>query len=102
MRGKVTLDGKPLGRATIAFQPKTKGRESGATTDADGNYELKYSHDFPGAGIGENIVRISTQRSNDPRTETLPPKYSNPQKTTLHYDVKPGNNDNVNFDLQSK
>ncbi len=102
VRGKVTMDGKPLARALVGFQPKGKGRESIGPTDAEGNYELKYNLELAGAGVGENRVRISTQHSMDPRSETVPRKYSDPQNSTLHYDVKPGDNNDVNFDLQSR
>jgi hypothetical protein len=96
------MDSKPLVHGLIAFQPKANGRESFAYTDAEGKYDLKYKDGVMGAGIGENSVRISHQRTPDPRTEAVPPKYSNPQKTTLHYEVKPGDNNDVNFDLLSK
>jgi hypothetical protein len=100
VRGRVTVDGKPAVRAMIAFQPKMAGRESFACTDDDGKYELKYLGDLMGAGVGENSVRISMQRTPDPRTEKLPSKYNT--NTTLKYEVKPGNNDDVNFDLSTK
>jgi hypothetical protein len=100
VRGRVTFDNKPLVRALVAFQPNGNGRESFGYTDSDGKYELKYNTLTMGAGVGENSVRISTQRSNDPRTETVPPQYN--KKTTLHYDVKPGENMDANFELRSK
>jgi hypothetical protein len=99
VHGRVTMDGEPLAKAGIAFQPKEKGRESFARTDAKGEYELTYLGEVKGAGIGENSVRITTQKSNDPKTETVPAKYN--KQTTLRFEVKAGDNE-ANFDLTSK
>ena len=99
VHGRVTMDGEPLAKAGVGFQPKTKGRESFASTDANGEYELTYLGDLKGVGVGENSVRITTQRTNDPRTETVPAKYN--KQTTLRFEVKAGNN-KANWDLTSK
>jgi hypothetical protein len=99
VHGRVTMDGKPLAKAHIRFEPKTKGRESFATTNDDGEYELIYLGTTKGAGVGQNLVRISTQRSNDQRTETVPARYNN-AKTELQFEVKAGENE-ANFDLNS-
>lgn len=96
VHGRVTLGGKPLAHAGIAFQPKTNGRESFGTTDANGEYELTYLGQVKGAGLGENSVRITTQKTNDPKTETVPAKYNT--ATTLRFDVKAGDQE-ANFDL---
>jgi len=98
VHGKVTMDGQPLAKACIGFQPKTKGRESYARTDDNGEYELSYFRGAKGAGIGENSVRITTQSSSDPETETVPAKYN--RQTKLRFEVKPGDNE-ANFDLTS-
>ena len=99
VHGRVTMDGNPLVHAGIAFQPLSKGRESFGCTDANGDYELKYKPDVYGVGVGENSVRITTQRTNDPKTETVPARYNT--QTTLRFEVKGG--DNVaNFDLTSE
>ncbi|MGO9109293.1 MAG: carboxypeptidase-like regulatory domain-containing protein [Thermoguttaceae bacterium] len=98
VHGRVTMDGQPLARAGIGFQPKARGRESYARTNANGEYELSYLREVKGAGIGENSVRVTTQRTNDPETETVPAKYN--RQTTLHFEVKPGDNE-ANFDLTS-
>ena len=96
VHGRVTLGGKPLAHAGIGFQPKAKGRESYATTNGNGEYELTYLGQVKGAGLGENSVRITTQRSNDERTETMPAKYNT--ATTLRFEVKAGDQE-ANFDL---
>jgi len=99
VHGHVTLDGKPLGNAGIAFRPEIGARESMGVTDANGEYILRYIREEMGGAVGKNAVRITTQRNNDPKTETLPEKYN--RKTTLTAEVKPGENE-INYDLQSK
>ena len=100
VHGRVTMDGKPLAKAGIAFQPKLKGRESFARTDDNGEYELTYLGETKGAGVGENSVRITTQRNNDPKTETVPAQYN--KQTNLHFEVQEGDNKDANFDLSSQ
>ncbi len=99
VHGRVTMDGQPLAKALIAFQPKVKGRESFASTDANGQYELTYLGDVKGAGIGPNSVRVSAQKSRDLKSETVPAKYN--QQTTLRFEVKAGDNE-ANFDLTTQ
>jgi len=99
VHGRVTMDGKPLPRAGIGFQPKAKGREAYAVTDANGEYDLNYLPNVQGAGVGENSVRITTQKTNDPRTETIPAKYN--RQTTLRFEVEPGKDNVANFDLET-
>ncbi len=100
VHGHVTFDGKPLAHAGVVFRPQeVAGRESMGITDDNGEYVLKYIRDDLGAALGKNSVRISTQRSNDPRTETVPERYN--KKTTLSRDVKPGDNE-IDFPLTSQ
>jgi len=94
------MDGKPLAKAGVGFQPRIKGREAYGTTDENGEYDLNYLPNVPGAGVGENIVRITTQSTNDPQTETVPARYNH--RTTLRFDVEPGKLNIANFDLSSK
>ena len=100
VHGRVTMDGKPLAQAAVGFQPKAKGRESTGRTDSNGEFDLTYLGDVKGAGVGENSVRVTTQRTNDPRTESVPAKYN--KQTTLRFDVKGGEDNVANFDLTSK
>lgn len=99
VHGKVTLDGKPLAGAAIAFLPEGPGRESTAFTDSDGNYTLNYIRDIQGAAVGWHRVRIST---GDPRSGTpeLVPKRFH-ANTELRKEVVDGDNE-INFDLPSK
>jgi len=97
--GVVTLDGKPLVDATVAFAPE-KGRISMATTDAAGRYELIYDGRNKGAVIGWHRVLIDTTPSMDEKNPILvPPRYN--AQSVLTADVKAGVN-TFDFALQSK
>jgi hypothetical protein len=107
VEGKVTLDGAPLPNAAVVFIPEN-GRPAGATTDADGNYVLNFTQGRQGAIPGKNKVQIRTARD---RSETpdgtpipavpekLPIKYNT--QSTLEFDVKPGEKNIANFELES-
>jgi len=109
--GTVTLDGKPLPDATVRFKPET-GRESIATTNADGQYSLRYTMEADGALVGQHRVEISTateghNESGGPddegtwvegKPESLPPKYN--AESELTATVEEGTN-NIDFDLTS-
>ena len=58
--GVVTLDGKPLARAAVAFVPYERGNGAYATTDAEGRYTLRYTAHNEGAVVGRNRVEIRT------------------------------------------
>src|SRR5262245_63405755 len=64
--GRVTLDGKPLPKASITFVPMaTKeniapGPTATALTDADGRYTLSVDKDTPGAVVGTCRIFVTT------------------------------------------
>lgn len=108
VEGTVTLDGKPLPHASVVFVPEN-GRPAGAMTDEEGHYVLNFNEDRQGAIPGKNRVRISTLR--DPMEneegemipgspETIPRKYNS--ETILEFDVKPGEANVADFDLESE
>lgn len=105
--GVVKMDGVPLANASVTFQPSS-GRPSRGVTNEEGQYELMYIRDDPGAKTGDHSVMISTYRSADPdaedgpvqaMAETVPAQYN--IKTGLKANVKAGENE-INFDLESK
>jgi hypothetical protein len=98
VQGAVTLDGKPLARALIIFEPKTGGRASRAVTDDTGAYRLNYLRDVNGAKIGLHKVKITTASEDDPK-ERIPVRYN--KKSTLTADVARGPNKH-NFNLSSR
>jgi hypothetical protein len=101
--GVVTLDGQPLDKATVMFQP-ADGRASQATTDAAGKYTLIYLDRVPGARLGTHKVIIRTEIPGEDgqppiAKEKLPPKYHNASQLTA--EVKAGANTH-DFDLKTK
>ena len=100
VHGKVTLDGQPLPNAIVSFIPP-KGPPSGAITDAEGKYEMRFKTGAVGAVVATHSVTVSTDMdgSGAPGAEKVPPKFN--KETTLSAVVKEGPNEH-NFDLQSK
>lgn len=97
------MDGQPLANAVVSFQP-VKGRPSGATTTAEGKYDLIYVESTHGALVGEHTVQITTYvEEGSPQEqnfkETIPKKYNS--KSELKETVKAGNN-KIDFKLESK
>ncbi len=60
--GNVTLDGQPLEGAVVMFESPDTTFCYG-TTDAEGNYEIKFNSEVMGVPPGDKIVRISTTAS---------------------------------------
>lgn len=100
--GTVTLNGKPLDRATIMFQPAS-GRPSFGTSDTDGKYSMRYTIERLGVMPGSNIVSITSVVENDQgervRGELLPRKYHS--QTELRAEVEAKMNV-FDFQLNSK
>lgn len=116
--GRVTLDGKPLPKASVTFAPMAqKGHENpGPTaqglTDAEGRYAVSVDAATPGAVVGTCRIYISTRLSDptiDDRDAGGPiralPKDKVPQRyntsTELTFDVPKGGTDQANFELTS-
>ncbi len=98
VHGRVTMDGKPLKEAGVAFRPLAKdGRESIGITDDNGEYMLIYLRDIQGAAVGMHQVRITTALNG--RAETVPACYN--AKSELQKEVKRGDNE-ISFELKSK
>ena len=101
--GTVTLDGQPLPKAKILFQPTGEGAPSYGRTDETGRYELQYSVDIAGALVGEHKVRITTYMQEQvegqaPKEypERVPPKYNT--QTELIKTVESGSQE-IDFQL---
>lgn len=63
VKGKVTLDGKPVPSAIVTFNPTGPGGSNSlGKTDIDGNYRLEFSQDKQGALVGEYAVEIVTKK----------------------------------------
>jgi hypothetical protein len=106
--GRVTMDGKPLAKATVVFIPED-GRPAGANTDADGRFVLNFDERRRGAIPGKNMVRIMTVRDAEQdetgktvspgSPETVPARYNT--ATELTFTVEPKKRNVANFDLKS-
>lgn len=102
--GRLTFNCKPIEGVEIVFTPLDQPltRPSAGACDADGNYTLMFTNTEPGATIGKNRVSIIQADSpegnaSDPKALRVPAKYGD--ESTLEYEVKPGRNTNVDFDL---
>jgi hypothetical protein len=116
--GTITIDGQPATNTTISFIPTgaTPGTGSGGATDGSGKYSLRTAHNGEGAPAGEYKVVISKLRNKDgsdfpldspvapidsDAAESLPPEYSDAEKTTLTATV-PAGGGTIDFPLKSK
>src|SRR5271157_3972435 len=74
VQGRVSLNGGPLGRAMISFQPMDGGRQSCCVTNREGAYELVYLRNIRGAKVGNHRVTISTAigDGSDQKEEIVP------------------------------
>ena len=95
VRGRVTLDGRPVANAWVKFQP-SKGRGSEARTNHDGVFELEYTAERRGALLGAHKVEVGTREGNDAlgnpinRPELIPARYNT--ESTLLASVVSGEN----------
>jgi hypothetical protein len=107
--GRVTLDSKPLAKATVMFVPVAGAPlpSSGGLTDDDGHYSLVLTSDSKtnGAVLGKHKVIIimgAEVSANDKKPtfhKQLPERYN--RKTTLECDVPPDGREDANFNLKS-
>jgi hypothetical protein len=107
VEGRVTLDGKPLANAKVAFESENKSTSIG-TTDSAGHYALMYDSETPGVTPGSKVVRITLADANvegggvsegaTAGKETIPAKYN--AQSTLKADVSAANR-KFDFDLKS-
>jgi len=117
--GRVTVDGKPVERAAVMFQPvappgnPNPGPGSYGISDADGRYTLKLiGKESAGAVVGKHKVRIEnytdpgdpTDDRPRPRAKPaipIPSKY-NRIDSLLEFDVPSKGTEQADFDLKSK
>ena len=112
--GVVKLDGQPLAKGLINFQPfgdkLNPGPGSSGRTNEKGEFSLMLATGGPGAIVGKHKVEISafnediTKLPDDdkPRPNLrnrVPPKFN--IQSTLTFEVKAGSN-TADFDLKTK
>ncbi len=115
--GTVTLDGKPLARATLTFTPigATKGQICSGITDEQGRYEAMLNKEHKGLAVGEfqvvcnkwvlpNGKDFPADSKVPPwelgAKELLPPRYSQEGLSVLKATVPPGGG-TIDFALKS-
>ncbi len=103
--GVVTLDGKPVPKASVAFSPTNGMRGASGQTNEAGEFELSYAACM-GAPLGEHTVEISTRREIQDEfggvagmePETIPAQYRG-NDTTLTATVTADGENHFVFDL---
>lgn len=108
VHGKVTLDGAPLTRGWVKFQPASPGKGVPAEGEikADGSYEARAFVGQPGTTAGEykvSIAPISGPQEGDMTAEKLPvpEKYLKPDTSGIQKTVSSGDN-TIDIELTSK
>ncbi|HUQ69793.1 MAG TPA: carboxypeptidase-like regulatory domain-containing protein [Planctomycetaceae bacterium] len=86
--GKITMAGEPLSGLIVLFKPQ-EGRAATATTDAQGRYDLEYTHGVRGAKVGPTTVMFEWPLGAKD-TKALAAKYTT--QSELKVDVKAGAN----------
>lgn len=108
VEGLITMDGKPLPKASVVFVPQG-GRPSVGETNEEGRYSLEFSGGRKGAIPGPNRVEITTFQELGYETdgtvipgvpELVPAKYN--RNTTLSFNVETGKTNVADFELDSK
>lgn len=118
VEGVVTLDGKPLARAAVAFFPDPAKGQNGpvsvAVTDDAGNYTLEYtvmndqdpaqSRKHPGAVLGWHKVVIDDYQMYAEQLKPpgrVPVVYTAIDSTPLEFEVKDGPQ-TINLELKAR
>lgn len=95
--GTVTYDGKPLPAGSITFAAVDGNIASTISVEDGGHYATDR------APLGPNQVTVDTasiKYGNPANFVAIPAKYADPTKSGFTVEVKPGVNENVNFDLK--
>ena len=109
--GVATLDGSPLPRGTVSYNPTQPGPASYGGILSDGNYLIKTGRE-EGLPSGEYIVTVVAKEESipDDTNRGLPPKpgktitplwYLSKQTSNLKFTVEPGSNE-INLELTSE
>lgn len=95
LSGTISFAGKPIPAGTIVFQA-VEGYTTTSASIKDGKYAT------PRAPLGQNLVRVETETVKyvSPNAYVaIPAKYADFKDSGLTAEIKPGANENVNFDL---
>ncbi len=101
VHGKVYRQGVPLQGGTIVFIPDAgrggEGPLARAEIQPDGTYTLR-TGDAHGAVPG--FHRVTVLATDQPGAAPLSRKYRDPELSGLEREVKPGQDNTINFDLE--
>ena len=111
VNGTASLDGTPLTRGTVSYNPTSPGPASYASIMSDGSYVVKTGRE-EGLPSGDYIVTVVSKEDSIPDTsgQGRPPKpgktitpewYSSKRHSTLKYTVEAGSNE-LNLELTSE
>lgn len=114
VKGKVTLDGKPLTSGSVQFTPNkdrgTTGRMALGAIQPDGSFELMTIKAGDGAQIGHHLVAIEcygpttfdpNNPSNPEPKSLIPKRYIDSKKSGLTAEVKANEENAFTFELKT-
>ena len=112
VKGIVRLDGEPLASGIVTFTPQG-GRSATGFIKSDGTFRLTTYSDGDGALPGKHTVTITpggtgpqarpdfdSERPSTATNSPIPVKYGIPGSSGLEFEVKPGEVNHAEFDLQ--
>jgi hypothetical protein len=94
--GAVTYDGKPLPAGSVSFESSEKGIATSAPIK-DGVYSTDRA---PTGKIAVGVDTASIKYGDPAKFVPIPAKYADSATSGLSVEIKPGVNENVNFDLK--
>ena len=105
VEGTVKLDGEPVSNVLVSFYPQDGGRPGSGVTDDQGHYELVYTDGENGTKPGMNRVEVTMIWPDGEPTpgveDKVPPAYQG-MNSTLSLDVKAGEDNVFDIDMNSK
>ncbi len=101
-KGVIKLNGKPLSNVGVTFFP-TSGPPAFGNTNAEGEFELMTIRPRDGAAVGKHRItlgRAEEGSSEKAQAALIPAKYSFPDQSGLTAEVKDGESNFFEFDIQ--
>jgi hypothetical protein len=103
VRGKVSYKGIPLRGGSIVFTPDPDRNRDGPIAEAeiqpDGTYAL-LTDKVPGAVPGWHRVTVIWLDDSIPPRSLVPGRYGDPERSGLRFEIKPGQANLVDIDLE--
>jgi hypothetical protein len=94
--GTVTFSGQPLPAGSVSIESPQLGIATSAQIQ-DGQYATDRA---PTGNVVVGISTSSVKYGNPPKYVAIPEKYADSGTSGLTVEIKPGANENVNFDLK--